>query len=143
MDLSPLMDAALTLISAIVAATAPVLLLKLNTVLKLNLDRGHRDAITHALQTAMGIGLQIAQEKGDARLSNVNIRSTALAAMVGYVKQVVPEAVAHFGLTDDAIAQKVAAQLAAKLHVAAAATLASPASTALPPQPAASGPIPA
>jgi hypothetical protein len=143
MDLSPLMDAAVTLVSAIIAAAAPVLLLKLSAVLKLNLDQGHRDAIAHALQTALGIGLQMAQEKGDAALSNVTIRSAALAAMAGYVKQAVPEAVAHFGLTDDAIAQKVAAQLAARLHVAPGATAAAPVAAALPPQPLASGPIPA
>lgn len=126
MNLSPLMDAAVTLVSATLAASAPILLLKLSAMLKLNLDQSHRDAITHALQTALGVGLQMAQEKGDATLSNVNVRNAALAAMVGYVQQAVPEAVAHFGLTDDAIAQKAAAQLAARLHVAPAATLPAP-----------------
>jgi hypothetical protein len=130
MDLSPLMDTAATLASAIVAASAPVVVLKLSSMLKLNLDQTHRAAVSSALDTALGLGLQLAQEAGDAHLSNVNIRSAALAAMVGYVKQTVPGAVTHFGLTDDSIAQKASARLAAALHVAPAAV--APATAAAP-----------
>lgn len=135
MNLAPLMDAAVTLVSAIFAACAPLLLLKLNTMLKLNLDQTHRDAITHALQTALGLGLQSAQAAGDATLANVNVRSTALATMVSYVKQAVPDAVSHFGLTDDAIAQKAAAGLATALHIAVPPSSPSPASAPPVPQP--------
>jgi hypothetical protein len=120
MDLSPLVDTAATLASAVFAASAPVVVLKLNSMLKLNLDQAHRTAVATALDNALGLGLQLAQEAGDAHLSNVNIRSAALAAMVGYVKQTVPGAVSHFGLTDDSIAQKAAGRLAAALHVPAA-----------------------
>jgi predicted metalloprotease with PDZ domain len=141
-NLSPLMDAAVTLVSAIVAASAPILLIKLSTMLKLNLDQNHRDAIAAALQTALGVGLQIAQDKGDAKLANVNVKSAALAAMVGYVKQAVPEAVTHFGLTDDALAQQAAARLAATLHVSLAATPLAAAAQALP-QAVAASPTPA
>ena len=117
MNLSPFVDAAATLTSAVLAASAPIVVLKLSSLLKLNLDQSHRTAVATALDNALGLGLQLAQEAGDARLSNVNIRSAALAAMVGYVKQTVPAAVSHFGLSDDAIAQKAAARLAATLHV--------------------------
>ncbi len=120
MDLSPLVDTAATLASAIFAASAPVVVLKLSTMLKLNLDQTHRAAVSGALDTALGLGLQLAQEAGDSHLSNVNIRSAALAAMVGYVKQTVPSAVSHFGLTDDSLAQKASARLAAALHVTSA-----------------------
>jgi hypothetical protein len=136
MDFSPLMDAAATLASAVFAASAPIVLLKLNSMLKLNLDQAHRTAVATALDNALGVGLQVAQQAGDAALSNINVRSAALAAMVGYVKQTVPAAVSHFGLTDDSIAQKAAARLAAALHVSSvpptaaaapvAVTLASP-----------------
>lgn len=144
MDLSPLTDTAVTLVSTIFAACAPVLVLKLNAMLRLNLDQSHRDAVAHALQTALGIGLQIAQEAGDAKLANVNIRSAALAAMVGYVKQSVPDAVSHFGLTDDAIAQKSAARLTAALHVPQATLPAPTATSALTLlQPSATAPLPA
>jgi hypothetical protein len=121
MDLSPIADAAATLASAVFAASAPAVVLKLSGMLKLNLDQTHRTAVTTALDNALGIGLHLAQEAGDAHLGNVNIRSAALAAMVGYVKQTVPEAVSHFGLTDDSLAQKATARLAASLHAAAAA----------------------
>jgi hypothetical protein len=143
MDLSPLVDTAATLASAVFAASAPVVVLKLNSMLKLNLDQAHRTAVATALDNALGLGLQLAQEAGDAHLSNVNIRSAALAAMVGYVKQTVPGAVSHFGLTDDSIAQKAAGRLAAALHVPAAppAPSAAPAPVAAAATPAA--PIPA
>jgi hypothetical protein len=120
MDFSPLVDGSATLASAIFAASAPVVVLKLSTMLKLNLDQTHRAAVSSALDTALGLGLRLAQEAGDAHLSNVNIRSAALAAMVGYVKQTVPGAVSHFGLTDDSLAQKASARLATALHVASA-----------------------
>ncbi|WP_284944582.1 hypothetical protein [Acidisoma cladoniae] len=116
MDLSPLLDMAATLASAVLAACAPVVVLKISRMLTLNLDQTHRQAVTTALDTALGLGLKLAQEAGDARLANVNIRSAALATMVGYVKETVPAAVGHFGLTDDAIAQKAAARLASALH---------------------------
>ena len=83
------------------AASAPIVVLKFSSLLKLNLDQTHRTAVATALDNALGLGLHLAQEAGDARLSNINIRSAALAAMVGYVKQTVPAAVTHFGLTDD------------------------------------------
>lgn len=121
MDLSPLTDSTVTLASAGIAALCPVLVVKLSTFFKLNLDQAHRDAIASALETALGIGLQIAKEAGDTQLANVNVKSAALAAMVGYVKQSVPEAVSHFSLTDDALAQQATAKLATVLHTTAAA----------------------
>jgi uncharacterized protein with beta-barrel porin domain len=121
MDLSPLTDSTVTLASAGIAALCPVLVVKLSTFFKLNLDQAHRDAIASALETALGIGLQIAKEAGDTQLANVNVKSAALAAMVGYVKQSVPDAVSHFSLTDDALAQQATAKLATVLHTTAAA----------------------
>ena len=129
MNLSPLVDTAATIASAVFAASAPIVVLKFNSMLKLNLDQAHRTAVATALDNALGLGLHLAQEAGDARLGNINIRSAALAAMVGYVKQVVPAAVTHFGLTDDAIAQKASSRLAAALHVSVASSTPAPAAT--------------
>jgi hypothetical protein len=117
MDLSPIVDAAVTLASAVFAASAPFVVLKLNSMFKLNLDEAHRTAVASALDTALGAGLQLAQEAGDSQLRNINVRSAALAAMVGYVKETAPTAVSHFGLTDDSISQQAAARLASALHV--------------------------
>lgn len=139
MDLSPVVEAAATLASAVFAASAPIVVLKLNSMLKLNLDQAHRTAISTALDNALGLGLQLAQEAGDAHLSNVNIRNAALAAMVGYVRQTVPAAVSHFGLTDALIAQKAAARLASALHVPTATTTPVPAAIAIAP----ASPLPA
>ncbi|WP_419757338.1 hypothetical protein [Acidisoma sp.] len=133
MDLSPIVEAAATLASAVFAASAPIVVLKLNSMLKLNLDQAHRTAISTALDNALGLGLQLAEEAGDAHLSNVTIRSAALTAMVGYVKQTVPAAVSHFGLTDASIAQKAAARLASALHVPTAMAAAKPTGAAITP----------
>ncbi len=144
MDLSPIVDTAATLASAVFAACAPVVVLKLNTMLKLNLDQTHRAAVSTALDNALGVGLQLAKEAGD-----VNVRSAALAAMVGYVKQAVPAAVTHFDLTDDSLAQKAAARLASALHAssstpAAASATSAVTSSAIAPAPAmAASPLPA
>jgi hypothetical protein len=149
MDLSPIVDTAATLASAVFAACAPVVVLKLNTMLKLNLDQTHRAAVSTALDNALGVGLQLAKEAGDAQLGNVNVRSAALAAMVGYVKQAVPAAVTHFDLTDDSLAQKAAARLASALHAssstpAAASATSAVTSSAIAPAPAmAASPLPA
>ncbi len=137
MDLSPIADVATTLASAVFAASAPAVVLKLSGLLNLNLDQTHRTAVSTALDNAVGIGLHLAQEAGDAALGNVNIRSAALAAMVGYVKQTVPEAVSHFGLTDEALVQKATARLATSLLTPAAsasptAATSAPATTASP-----------
>lgn len=121
MDLSPLTDSTVTLASAGIAALCPVLVVKLSAFFKLNLDQTHRAALASALETALGLGLQIAKEAGDTQLANVNVKSAAVAAMVGYVKQSVPDAVSHFGLTDDALAQKASAKLTTVLHTTAAA----------------------
>ena len=122
MDLSPLVDSAVTLAAAGIAALCPILVVRLNAFFKINLDRTHRDAIASALETALGVGLQIAKEAGDTQLVNVNVKSAALAAMVGYVKQSVPDAVSHFDLTDDTLGQKASAKLATILHTTEAAT---------------------
>jgi hypothetical protein len=110
-------------------------------MLKLNLDQTHRTAVATALDNALGVGLQLAQEAGDAHLSSINIRGAALAAMVSYVKQTVPAAVSHFGLTDAAIAQKAAARVAAALHDPTATSTPVAATAAAPVTPA--SPIPA
>jgi hypothetical protein len=131
MDLSPLSDAAVTLASAAFAALTPLVVIKLNAFLKLNLDQTHRDAVSSALETALGLGLQLAKEAGDSHLANVSVRSAAVGAMVGYVKQAVPEAIGHFGLSDEAIAQKASAKLATALHASSAVSQAVSAVTSL------------
>jgi uracil phosphoribosyltransferase len=85
------------------------------------------------LQISTTFATPPAQEAGDTHLSVVNVRSTALAAMVSYVKQTVPAAVSHFGLSDDSIAQKAAARLATALHISTvpATAVAAPAPTAV------------
>ena len=75
----------------------------------LDIEASHREA----LQTALcnGAGLLIAK-LGDALAGRkLDLKSIALAEAVNYVLQSVPDAVRHFGVTPEAVAEKIQAKL--------------------------------
>ncbi len=119
MNLSPLVDGSVTLLSAVLTACIPVMLLKLNQAFNLHLDSAHKATLETALDNAVGKGLSFGQAAGDAYLSNVTIKNAALSSMVSYVTAMAPDAVAHFGLSDADLAEKAAAKLGKALHVPA------------------------
>ena len=124
--------ALMALLAAIASAAIPVLLSWGSQVLGLHLDKQHRDALTTTINNAIGVVLSAAQNAGDARLGNVSIKNAALGSALQYVLENAPSAVAHFGLSDDAIAQKVAAQLAIVLHVTNSTPASAPAPVTVP-----------
>ncbi|GAB0115302.1 hypothetical protein [Acidisoma sp. C75] len=134
MDLSPLTNTTLTLASAVFAACVPVVVMKVNAMFKLNLDQTHQAAVSNAVQTAFGIGLQAVATGGIASLANPATRTATVDTMVNYVKQAVPEAISHLNLSDAAIADQVSAHLATVLRVTGAAATA-PAAPATVPAP--------
>jgi len=116
MNLSPLLDAAAGLAGAVITVCTPIITLKVNSWLGVKMDAEHRDALNVAIETGLGKVLQFGQEAGDHALSNVTIKNAALATAVSYVTANAPDAVSHFGLTNSAIAEKIAARLAKALH---------------------------
>lgn len=93
------------LATAIVGWLAELLRRKFN----LDIDAAHREALQTALTN--GAGLLIGKLGDAAAGRKLDLKSAALAEAVNYVLQAVPDAVRHFGITPEAIAEKIQAKL--------------------------------
>lgn len=93
------------LATAIVGWLAELLRRKFN----LDIEAAHREALQTALMN--GAGLLIGKA-GDAFAGRkLDLKSALLAEGVNYVLQAVPDAIRHFGITPEAIAEKLQAKL--------------------------------
>lgn len=93
------------LATAIVGWLAELLRRKFN----LDIDAAHREALQTAL--ANGAGLLIGKASGAVAGKKLDLKSAALAEAVNYVLQAVPDAVRYFGITPEAVAEKLQAKL--------------------------------
>ena len=116
MNLAPIFDAVATLAGAVIIACVPIVTFKVTSWLGVKMDSEHRDSLNMSVSNAVGEALKVGQTAGDKALSNVTIKNAALNAAVAYVNANASDAVAHFGLTDETIAQKVSNKLAIALH---------------------------
>lgn len=91
--------------TAIVGWLAELLRRKFN----LDIDAAHRDALQTAL--ANGAGLLIGKAGNAVAGRKLDLKSAALAEAVNYVLQAVPDAIRHFGITPEAVAEKLQAKL--------------------------------
>lgn len=99
----------LALVSVVATAIVGWLAELLRRKFNLDIDAAHRDALQTALTN--GAGLLIGKA-GDALASRkLDLKSAALAEAVNYVLQSVPDAIRHFGITPEAIAEKLQAKL--------------------------------
>lgn len=90
---------------AIVGILAELVRRKLN----LDIEARHREALQTALTNAAGLAIsQIGAALADRK---VDVRSPVIAAAVNYVIEAAPDAVRKFGLTPEALAEKVAAKI--------------------------------
>jgi hypothetical protein len=96
-------------LGALISAAVGWLVYLVNRKLGLSIDDSLRDSLQTAAANAAGLVLS---GLGN-RLSTVSIdvRSALVADAVNYVLKAAPDAVAHFGLTPDAVAQKILALL--------------------------------
>ncbi|MCW5680553.1 MAG: hypothetical protein KF794_03715 [Xanthobacteraceae bacterium] len=104
--LQPYLLAVVSVIAtAIVGWLAELLRRKFN----LDIDASHRDA----LQTAPtnGAGLLLGKIGGAASGRKLDLKSVVLAEAVNYVLQAVPDAIRHFGITPESLAEKILAKL--------------------------------
>lgn len=124
MDLSPIVNALVPIAAAVVTTCVPVAVGYLIHKVGLDKDSALRDSLNTALTNGIGQAVLYGQKQGDAALSNVQIKNGALAAMVAYAAANAPDAIKHFGLTPDDVAQKAAGLLAQ--HLAYTAAPASP-----------------
>ncbi|MBX3523236.1 MAG: hypothetical protein KF807_08525 [Xanthobacteraceae bacterium] len=93
------------LATAIVGWLAELLRRKFN----LDIDAAHRDALQTALTN--GAGLLIGKAGGALAGKKLDLKSAVLAEAVNYVLQAVPDAIRHFGITPEAVAEKLQAKL--------------------------------
>jgi hypothetical protein len=91
--------------TAIVGWLAELLRRKFN----LDIDAAHREALQTALTN--GAGLLIGKAGSAIAGEKLDLKSVAIAEAVNYVLQAVPDAIRHFGITPEAVAEKLQAKL--------------------------------
>jgi hypothetical protein len=74
-----------------------------------NIDAKHRAALQSALETGVNYGLAKAGDK--AKNLTVDVRSAIVADAITWVEKSVPDAVKHFGITPETVAEMAAAKL--------------------------------
>lgn len=77
--------------------------------LNLSISAEHRDALQRALTNAAGLALNSLGNKLDGK--TVNVKSPEVAQAVNYVAKAAPDALAHFGLTPQALEEKIVAKI--------------------------------
>lgn len=100
-----LLAAVSVIVTAIVGWLGELLRRKFN----LEIDAAHRDALQTALTN--GAGLLLGKIGGALSEKKIDLKSRALAEAVNYVLLAVPDAVRHFGVTPEALAEKIVAKL--------------------------------
>ena len=104
--LQPYLLAVVSVIAtAIVGWLAELMRRKFN----LDIDAAHREALQTALTN--GAGLLIGKAGNAVAGKKLDLKSVALAEAVNYVLQAVPDAIRYFGITPEAVAEKLQAKL--------------------------------
>ncbi|MEF2073467.1 hypothetical protein [Consotaella aegiceratis] len=101
--LQPIIELLLTIAITVVVPVAVAALWKWLGKLGLDVDQKHRDALQTAIQNAALVA--VSKMGGPAIATTVS--GAALETAVDYVKRASPDAVKHFDLSADAIAEKV------------------------------------
>lgn len=78
--------------------------------LGLSIDGKMRDTLQSAAMNGVHLGLDKVQSYADTK--NLDVKSKIIADGIGYIRQYAPQAVKHFGLGEDQLAEIVKAQLA-------------------------------
>lgn len=97
------------LVQAGIAALIGWVALKVKQRTGVEIDEGHRDALTRALQSEASSLIA----KGEVKMDGVkvNVGSEALASAVQNLSKRVPDALNHFGLTPDVLAKRIVAAI--------------------------------
>ncbi len=99
----------LALVSVIATAIVGWLAELLRRKFNLDIDAAHREALQTALTN--GAGLLLGKIGAAAAGRTLDFKSAALAEAVNYVLQAVPDAIRYFGITPEAVAEKLQAKL--------------------------------
>ena len=93
----------------IAAAIVGWLSLQAHRVFGVEIEARHREALQSALMSGVYRGLHAVE--GQADRVQFDVRSAVLAEGIRYVKRSVPDAVKHFGLTDERLRDLLEAKL--------------------------------
>lgn len=111
-DFKPVLDALLQLAAAVLMVLGSWGITRLMQKLQLDKDaliRGYLDA---AMRNALAYALEHARAEG-AKVSEIAVRNKVVADAANYVLGRTPDAVKHFGLTEDAVRAMLIARLPA------------------------------
>lgn len=109
-DLTPLMDLGIEILTAVVLALGGWVLAWLGRKLKLGADNEVRAYLERALASGVNYAANLARERGQD-LSLLEVRNATVRDAVSYVVAHTPGALARFGVTPDALAELVRARL--------------------------------
>lgn len=99
----------LAIISVLATAIVGWLAELLRRKFRLDIDAAHRDALQTAL--ANGAGLVLTRIGGSLVGKKVDLKHALIADSVNYVLKAVPDAIRHFGVTPESVAEKIVAKL--------------------------------
>jgi hypothetical protein len=121
-NLAPLFNEILLPIAgAVGAALAAWIVAKLLKLIGLQSDEKMRDTIDHVLANALAYGVAKAGAAVGDNLT-VDVKNAAIKSAADYALAHAPETLAHFGVTPELLAAKLAARLALAQPAAAATT---------------------
>lgn len=96
-------------IGAVLATGLSVLGARLYSWTGINIEARHREALHSAIMTGVNAGLSKVVDLIGGRA--IDVRSTAIAEALRYVGASVPDAIRFFGLSEDRLADMIAAKL--------------------------------
>lgn len=99
----------LDIIGVAAAAIAGLICELLRRKLNLSISAEHREALQRALTNAAGLALNSLGNKLDGK--TIDVKSPEVAQAVNYVAKAAPDALAHFGLTPQALEEKIVAKI--------------------------------
>lgn len=111
-DIRPLIDLGIQIVGACILAAVGVLVPYALRKFKLDIDAGHRDAIEKALAAAVNYGIQKAGALSN-KVDPIEVKNEAVAAAASYAVSKVPDALKHFDITPEKLAEMIRARLPA------------------------------
>jgi len=111
MNLSGLLDAALSLASLALAGAVPIVLPRLLALMHIQVTAQQEVSLENTLTSAVGAALSYGKTAGDPLLANVQIRNSALSAAAAFAADDAPVAMAALGYTPQSLAEVIDARI--------------------------------
>lgn len=112
-DLSPIANTLIEFAGALLAAFATWAVARITACVRKNLGLSIDEKTRNLLTEAIDNGIAYAQNKAKTEVAGltVDVHNKTVAEAANYVAAHAPDALAHFGVTQDALVRKIIAQL--------------------------------